>query len=54
MTKTEVRKAKNERIKAELSKGGAGTKLGSADRPLFEDEYYTVKIINVANLDQKA
>ena len=54
MSKGEVRRAKDERKRAELIKGGAGTKLGSADRPLFESEFYVVKIINVANLDQKA
>ena len=55
MGPTAVRKAKLERARLELAAGrSTGTKLGVWERPLFADDHYVVKVINVADLDQKA
>ena len=51
-----VKRAKQERIKAEIALGGGGASSVNAqqnciDKPLFEDENYVIKVINVANLN---
>ena len=55
MTPATVKRAKNERSRLEMAIGrGTCTKVGNIDRPLFQDEFYVIKVINVSDLDQKA
>ena len=54
MNQATIKKAKAERTKAEVAAGRGGTVQEKSEKPLFEDEFYVIKVLDVSNLNQKA
>ena len=55
MNSKAVKQAKQERARAELAAGrNAAIRFENNEKSMFAEEYYVIKVINVANLSQKA
>ena len=54
MTQQSVKRAKQERQKAEVAAGRNAAIANDYEKSMFQDDYYVAKTINVAHLNQKA
>jgi hypothetical protein len=51
MNQATIKKAKAERTKAEVAAGRGGTVQEKSEKPLFENEFYVIKVLDVSNLN---
>jgi hypothetical protein len=50
MNAISIKKAKAERTKAEVAAGRGGAIQEKSDKPLFKEEFYVIKVLDVSNL----
>ena len=50
MNQKAIKKAKEERTKAEVAAGRGGAVQEKSEKPLFKDEFYVIKVLDVSNL----
>jgi len=54
MTQQSVKRAKQDRQKAEVAAGRNAAVANDYEKSMFQDDFYVAKTINVAHLNQKA